>query len=123
MAERAPILPGLFPTGPALAPYPPVARARNADPWTSHAAAREVEQQGAAQNQRAKCLDAVRSHPGRTSFECAVFAGLDRYQAARRLPELEADGLVMKGEPIKVRGRWMVTWWPVVKAEPDGALS
>ena len=47
-----------------------------------------------------------------TSMEIAVAADLDRYIVARRLPDLEHDGLVERGEmrECSVSRRQAITW-------------
>lgn len=95
---------------PLFAPRP---LSRSTDPETSRAAANGAR--GKAESDREKLLAAVRAKPGRTSAEIAVEAGLDRHAAARRLPELETSGEVVKG-PVKVcsaRGTKAVSWLPV----------
>ena len=94
------------------------AHARHTDPPTSHAAAAHVETSGVAASQREAVLDLVRRFPGCTSAEL-VGGGLDRYQLARRLPELEHRGLVRKGPQAlcRVMGRQAITWWPVEAQE------
>ena len=74
-----------------------VARARNTDPMTSHEAATRAELSGSAQNQRDKCLEVVKAHSNHTAAEIALIAGIDRYAASRRLPELRQRGLVRNG--------------------------
>jgi predicted ArsR family transcriptional regulator len=86
--------------------------ARASDPESSHAAAAEHLASGANAAQRAACLAVMRTDSGLTSDEIAEAAGLERHAAARRLPELERDGLVRRG-PIRlsmVGGRSGVTW-------------
>lgn len=86
--------------------------ARNNDPSTSHEAAREISQGGARARQQRIVLQAVKEHPGLTSFELSRVCGLDRYQTGRRCPELEKAGLVVKGEArtCTVSGRMATTW-------------
>ena len=89
------------------------ASARRTDPPSSHEAAQRVEASGAAATQRERVLALVRAYPGCTSAELAG-DGLDRYQLARRLPELEAGGFVRKGPlaTCRVMGTRAVSWWP-----------
>jgi len=92
-----------------------LASARATDPNTSHQAAATVEASGGASIQRQKCLDALRTMHGATSAEIAKAAGIDRYAAARRLPELRKAGKVANG-PDKlcpVNGGMAMTWWAV----------
>lgn len=93
-----------------VARHAPVA-ARN-DPMTSHQAAREVTASGKREIQLKQVLDLVGRKPGKTSFELAAFGKLDRYAVARRLPELEHGGLVMKtaARTCSISGRKAVTW-------------
>lgn len=88
--------------------------ARETDPETSHLAAEEVTTSGRRAVQQHAVLAAVMAHPGLTSRELAQAAGMDRYVAARRLPELEAAKRVRKGEAreCRVSKRLAVTWWP-----------
>ena len=84
---------------------------RRTDPVSSSLAEIEVSRRARGEQQRA-VLFAVIENPGCTSMELSVACGLDRYQVARRLPELEKVGLVRKG-PIgmcQVSGRKAVTW-------------
>jgi len=67
------------------------ARARTLDPDTSHLAAQRVTDNGRAMNNRQLCFDAIVREPGLTSGEVAAITGLDRHEAARRLPELRED--------------------------------
>ncbi len=89
--------------------------ARNTDPETSHLAAEENTLSGRRAVQQHAVLAAVMAHPGLTSRELAQAAGMDRYVAGRRLPELEAAKRVRKGEAreCRVSKRRAVTWWPV----------
>lgn len=75
--------------------------ARRSDPATSHKAAREHKRSGAWAQQQAAVFAWVRQYPNHTSQElaeiCAKGRGpedrggtLDRYDFARRLPELAA---------------------------------
>lgn len=87
-------------------------RARTTDPITSHMAAAAI--QGEASRQRVVIRKLVEEHPGLTSQELAEHSDLDRYQIARRLPELRAKGKVIMGHyrPCKVSGRQAHTWVP-----------
>ncbi len=76
--------------------------ARHDDPPSSRAAADHVVESGAAGRQAEDAVALVRQYPGRTSAELAElsnldrFHSLDRYQLARRLPELYRAGLVSR---------------------------
>jgi len=86
--------------------------AREKDPESSHLAAAEVTETGTREGQLRAVLDAVRSHPGKTSRELTRYCRLDRYAIARRLPELEAAGAVARGEmrTCTVGNREAITW-------------
>ena len=88
----------------------PRASARRHDPETSHEAARNAEP--LAKTHRAILLTAVRKFPGLTSAELASKCGLDRYQAARRLPELRKAGLVVNGPKRRcaILGTKQIIW-------------
>lgn len=93
--------------------------ARRHDPETSHLAAAEITQSGKRATQQEIVRNIVRAAPGLTSAEVSGHARhfgplIDRYSAARRLPELEAAGFVRNGEKrrCKVTGRLALTWWP-----------
>ena len=92
--------------------------ARSTDPDTSHLAAQHVVQSGVRAHQQHKALAAVRAFPGLTSLELAQAARCCRFQLARRLPELERDDLVTRGEArtCGVSGRKAATWHPGAKA-------
>lgn len=84
---------------------------RNTDPVTSRLAAEHMVVSGKLSNQHIETLKLVRANPGMTSEELAMRGILDRYQLARRLPELERDGLVRKGPVRKsAHGRMAHTW-------------
>lgn len=87
---------------------------RNSDPHTSALTGEEVVASGQSAIQQKVYLDLVHKHPGKTSRELAFIRQEDRYIAARRLPELEDAGKVMKGLARKcsVGGKLSVTWWP-----------
>lgn len=94
-----------------------VARARVHDPLTSLRAAREATETGRATSQAAWFLDAVRQHPGLTASELARASGglYDRYQANRRLSDLERRGEVRAGDSrrCETTGRLELTWYPL----------
>jgi len=64
------------------------AASRKHDPLSSKRAAREIQRSGALKGQRLIALRLVEQYPGRSSKELAQLGSLDRYQLARRLPEL-----------------------------------
>lgn len=90
--------------------------ARNTDPDTSHEAARDLVDSGTQAQQQAQVVSALRQHPGLTSRELAFSAGLDRHMVARRLPELEAEGLAVHGAPriCSMSRKRCQTWLPVL---------
>lgn len=89
--------------------------ARQDDPEASHLAAEEITASGRRESQMRVVLDLVCLHPGSTSLELSRFGALDRYIIARRLPELEDGGLVLRGEQriCKAGNRLATIWFPV----------
>lgn len=89
---------------------PPIAR--RSDPETSHLAAGEVTASGRREGQLLGVLALVRKYPLSTSLELAQKSTFDRYVTARRLPELEHSGLVVKraARLCTVGNRLAVTW-------------
>ena len=87
--------------------------ASRADPVTSHAAAADLTTSGVRAARKAAVLDFLRrqAHPI-TSFELARGMGIDRHDAAKRLPDLRRDGLVVNGaaRACKITGRPALTW-------------
>lgn len=98
-------------------PLQVVARARVHDPLTSVRAAREMTDSGAATTQAGWFLEAVRRQPGLTASELAQSSGgqYDRYQANRRLSDLERRGEVRAGDSrrCETTGRLELTWYPL----------
>lgn len=90
--------------------------ARNTDPDPSHEAARDLVDSGTQAQQHAQVASALRQHPGLTSRELAFSSGLDRHMVARRLPELEAEGLAVHGAPriCSMSRKRCQTWLPVL---------
>lgn len=82
------------------------------DPDTSRQAARRAVASGSVDDHVRRVVAAVRTRPGMTSAELAQHAGLERHEAARRLPDAEKRGLVRKGPARKcsLSGRAAVTW-------------
>jgi hypothetical protein len=97
----------------AAPPKPRNQIARSFDPDTSFRAAEQVTASGKRDQQAQEVLRRLKEHPGSTSAELAGL-GMDRYVAARRLPELERLGLVRKGDKraCTTTGNAAVTWWP-----------
>lgn len=66
--------------------------ARRTDPSTSRMSAIELMESGQLNDQCGAVLACLRVYPNRTSAELARDTGLDRYMAARRLPDLREAG-------------------------------
>jgi len=102
-------------------PLQVVARARVHDPLSSVRAARDATESGRAGTQAGWFLEAVRKYPGQTASELAQLSGgqYDRYQANRRLADLERMEQVQKGASrvSDVTEHLEVTWYPY-GAEP-----
>jgi len=97
---------------------------RSDDPSTSKDAEQRVTRSGARATQAEQVLALVKRYPGRTSAELAAFSGtLDRWQVARRLPDLERNQLAHRGEPkrCQVTKTGGVTWLPGPAPDNDGA--
>lgn len=96
---------------------PVVARARKSDPETSHLAAAEVENNGTAHDHRNIIAAYLRKHPGQTNAEIAEGSGLDYAQVHKRMKELEAMNLVIRGGKRYCTtegrtGRMYTSWFP-----------
>lgn len=96
---------------------PVVARARRADPETSHIAAEQIEANGTAQDHRNIIAAYLKQHPGQTNGEIAEGCGLDYSQVHKRMKGLEAMNLVIRGAKryctTKGRtGRMYTSWFP-----------
>jgi len=104
----------------AFDPGPPrFPRARTTDAISSHQAAADLESSGRGRLQAERVLAALRKYPNATSRELAKFARLDRYEVARRLPELHEAHLVARYDvtaltaPCAVSGKRAVRWCPL----------
>lgn len=93
---------------------PIVARARRADPETSHIAATEVENNGTAHDHRNIIAAYLRSNPVETNAEIAEGSGLDYARVHKRMVELEREGRIIRGAQRKcsVHQRLMIAWYP-----------
>lgn len=93
-------------------PRPRHPASRATDPDTSHDAEAKINASGKRDTQSSRVLLAACIRPGRTSAELGREVG--RYIAARRLPELERYGYVVRGEQRKCResGNMATTWTP-----------
>lgn len=91
--------------------FPPASR--RTDPATSRQAEAAVTASGARLTQAELVLGMVRMHGGMASAEQSMHCELDRFQIARRLPDLEANGLIKKGatRTCSITGKASVTWW------------
>ncbi len=94
--------------------------ARSTDPFTSVLAAESIEASGNRRRQKALVYVALceflKAHGrGATSAELASFRNWSRYMPARRLPDLESDGLVRRGDArrCEARGTTAIEWQPV----------
>jgi RIO-like serine/threonine protein kinase len=102
----------------AIFDKPHFPRARRDDARSSHDAAAAIESSGTARLQAERVLAALRKYPNSTSRELAQYARLDRYEVARRLPELHEAGLVTRYDvsaitvPCSVSGKRAVRWCP-----------
>jgi len=87
--------------------------AANVDPITSHLAAAEITSNGTRDTQKRAVLNALLEEPlNITSMELARRMGVDRHMVAKRLPDLEDDGLVER-QPERncsVTKRKAITW-------------
>ncbi len=89
--------------------------ARKTDPETSHEAARGMVETGKLGQAQVEVLSLVRRCPGLGAREYATKAGTgDVRTVNRRLPELEAKGLVVRRGTKKcpMTGRAVARWWP-----------
>ena len=88
-----------------------VPRSASGDPVSSERTEIRARASGAMKGQAIAVLELVKSRPGLTSRELAgIYLGrpqLDRYQIARRLPELLSAGLVTRTDEEKES-----RWWP-----------
>lgn len=86
--------------------------ARANDPLTSLEAAEHVTRTGIAAYQEQRAIAAVKAFPGMTSLELSEAARICRFELARRLPEAERHGNVIRGQVRKCRisGRSAATW-------------
>src|SRR5699024_10543838 len=94
---------------------------RRDDLDTSRMAAERTTRSGKRQAGVRRAVETVRANPGATSAEIAQMAGMDRVEAARRLPDAREQGLIHNpvdalGKPVKrrcgVAGTPAITWLP-----------
>jgi predicted transcriptional regulator len=82
-------------------------RSRRSDPQSSRRAEDQMRRSGALKGQRLIALELVKANPGLSSKELATKGTLDRYQIARRLPELASMGLLRTTQT----GDEDLRWW------------
>lgn len=95
--------------------------AANDDPSSSHITADEITVNGTRNAQKAVVLRGVRLLQDVTSAELARRLGITRHITGRRLPDLEADGLVVRlgMRACTVTGRKVLHWGPVSNTEAN----
>ncbi len=86
---------------------------RSMDPVGSFQAAERTHKTGIGGRKRLAMYHALRQHPGSTSAELGRAMDVDRHDVARRLPELERAGWVVRGRRrrCKVCAVECVTWY------------
>jgi hypothetical protein len=84
----------------------PKPRSRRKDPASSKRAEDQMRKSGTLRGQALIAFDLVKQFPGRTSKELAGLGTLDRYQLAKRLPELREMGHVRSTQFGKEDQRW-----------------
>ena len=84
-------------------------RSRTKDPLSSKRAEADAKHSGVMRGQRVIALSMVEANPGETSKRLGEIGPLDRYQLARRLPEL----LKMKLVRTTQNGSEDLRWFPV----------
>lgn len=83
-------------------------RSRTSDPLSSKKAEEDCKRSGVMRGQRVLAMELVEKFPGRTSKQLADLGTLDRYQLAKRLPELRELKLVRTTH----EGSSELRWWP-----------
>jgi hypothetical protein len=86
-------------------------QARRTDPITSHLAANDSKENN--EKQRIEMLEFLQTNSGLTSHELGKKSPVyDRYQFARRLPEMAKAGTVRRSDHKRcVSGRLAMTWF------------
>ena len=86
-------------------------QARKTDPITSHLAANDSKENN--ERQRIEMLEFLQTNNGLTSHELGKKSPVyDRYQFARRLPEMAKAGTVRSSDHKRcVSGRLAMTWF------------
>lgn len=92
--------------------------ARNTDPFTSHLSSAEITNSGQRTSQSILVSQLVADAPGKTSQELAHMSNNDRHMIARRLPDAERFGWVMRGpaKTCSITNKKALTWFPTSKA-------
>ena len=101
------------------------ARARRTDPATSHDAARLIEGNGKAAENRRILLQKIRHLGGEwTAGELAFFCDMDRHEASRRLPELRPWFIVNGERPRRctILATMAMTWRERTEDDPQKDL-
>lgn len=88
-----------------------MSQARKTDPITSHLAANDSKENN--EKQRIEMLEFLKENSGLTSLELGKKSPVyDRYQFARRLPEMAKAGTVRSSDHKRcVSGRLAMTWF------------
>jgi len=107
MSASLPLFDSIFAGQPVAIPRQELeAASRKHDPESSKRAAREIESSGALKGQRLIALRLVEQYPGRSSKELAQLGTLDRYQLARRLPEMVKENHLRVTQEGSEDQRW-----------------
>lgn len=89
---------------------------RRTDPSSSYRAEEEINRDGTRAKQQIEVLELIKRFPGYTTLELSRHSLLDRYQIARRAPELEGVGLVKRVKNARlclISRKLACTWYPV----------
>lgn len=88
--------------------------ARNTDPISSHEAAERIIANGMRGSHQRIVFNAVLENPDKTSRELSELCPLERHAVARRLPDLEDSGYIVKsGLRICSFGKKRAVTWAV----------
>jgi Mn-dependent DtxR family transcriptional regulator len=78
------------------------------DPLSSYVAGDRHHLSGKAESNRQMILEFMKDKQPMTSKQIALKMGMDRHEVARRLPEMERKGQVMRQDRGKEETVWMV---------------
>jgi transcription initiation factor IIE alpha subunit len=93
-------------------------RARNSDPFTSHQAAESVKD--SAKHHAAIVVECLRKYGAMGKDGIAEKSGLEPMQVARRLHELEREGLIqLTGQVVKSRSNRMEREWAFIAMQTN----